>query len=241
MKNIYKNIAMLLLLFIPTIFLAQNQSSILAQIEIDKSATAIHVYAYAVNNSDSKVARLSYNLLSNKETIGKNTSRNKQQGFFSLLPNEKKLLSKQTLNLGKLDAISTELTIKNGSFELSSDTYKFGKIEKTIHTNKSGKVSVMKQPETVVENTISKRGRDFSVFFNQLNKQNNRNYPSSITISENSHIDSQNTEIRIISNNKLVYKFRTLAKNDYLYAAAQETIKRLKMFNLDADGVSFVE
>lgn len=85
---------------------------------------------------------------------------------------------------------------------------------------------------SIINNITSNSGKDFFDFFNQINKLNETRYASDITISENYRPDSQNTEISILSNDKLIYKFRTLAKKGYLYAAAQESVKRLKKFYL---------
>lgn len=79
------------------------------------------------------------------------------------------------------------------------------------------------------------------VYFNEINKQDKSIFPSDIIISEKISSDNRNSEISVHANNELVYKFRTLAKKDYLYAAAQESIKRLKKFYLNGNGSLFAD
>lgn len=89
---------------------------------------------------------------------------------------------------------------------------------------------------SIINHVTSNSGKDFFDFFNQLNELYETTYPSDVTIIEKHSFDNQNTEIIIHSNDKLVYKFRTLAKKDYLYAAAQESVKRLQKFYLKNNG-----
>lgn len=107
-------------------------------------------------------------------------------------------------------------------------------------SQKSQENEAYMRQDKIVSNITSNSGKDFSYFFNQINLLSNTTYSSDVTISENYRNDNKSTEISIHSKSRLIYKFRTLEKKDYLYAAAQESIKRLKMFYLD-EGISFAE
>lgn len=82
---------------------------------------------------------------------------------------------------------------------------------------------------------------DFFDFFNEISQISKTKYASDVTITEKYRDNSQHTEISIVSNDRLIYKFRTLAKNEYLYAAAQESVKRLKKFYLSSNRDFLVE
>lgn len=83
---------------------------------------------------------------------------------------------------------------------------------------------------TIINSLKTSQGEDFFNFFVELSKVNNTSFPLNLVILENYRESSNNTEISIFADNKLVYKFRTLENKEYLYAAAQESIKRLLKF-----------
>lgn len=83
---------------------------------------------------------------------------------------------------------------------------------------------------TIVNSLETSQGEDFFNFFIELSKVNNTTYPLDLVILENYRESSYNTEISIFTGAKLLYKFRTLENKEYLYAAAQESIKRLARF-----------
>ncbi len=241
MKYIHNNIALLTLLLLPLIFHAQNEDDVSAQIETLKTANSISIYAYAINSSDVLQEGLTYNLVSIKESLSRNLSKNNQLGTFSLLPNEKKLLSKQTVNFDKKDIIVAELKITNVTGETFKDVFK---IEKSLGMktafSKSNKAIIV-SPKKLVKNVVTDEGREFYQFFTDIYTENKIDNPANVVVYEKSLSNVRHTEISIVSDNKLIYKFKALAKKDYLYAAAQETIKRLKLFYLDTNAISYVD
>lgn len=234
MKNTYKNIAILLLLFISFTFHAQNDTDVQAKIKIDKSDTRLDIYAYVENRTDQKIENLNYSLLSLKETTTKNYSQNKQSGSFTLLPNETKLLSKQSFNKGEESSISVNLLIKKGLDQVAIDVVQINDSNKNM--NQRSAVQMLSDENKIVKRTTTKHGKFFIVFFNEINKNSKTIFPSEVIISEKICSDNRNTEISVHTNDYLIYSFRAIPKKDYLYAAAQESVKRLKKFYLNGSG-----
>lgn len=81
----------------------------------------------------------------------------------------------------------------------------------------------------LANNITSNSGKDFFNFFTEINQLKEIIYPSDVTISEK-YRSGHTTEISVHFDNKLIYSFRVLEKKDYLYAAAQESVSRLKEF-----------
>lgn len=233
MKNLYNNLAILVLLFLPFILQAQNAKSVLAKIEIERTDNSIHVLAYAENKTDSNQEQLNYALLSIKDSPDNNFSKNQQSGIFSLLPNETKLLSKQSFNKDEKISLSVNLSINNGSDEIAMDVVQIGENSNNTNQKSTSQISIGTSKVQIIKNTRTKHGKYFSVFFNEINKEDKTIFLSDVIISEKINSSNRSTEISVHSNNQLIYKFRTIAKKDYLYAAAQETIKRLKKFYLN--------
>lgn len=88
----------------------------------------------------------------------------------------------------------------------------------------------------ILANSItSKSGKDFFNFFTKINQLNEIIYSSDVTISEK-YRNGDYTEISVHFENRLIYSFRVLKKKNYLYAAAQESVIRLKEFYVNSNG-----
>lgn len=127
----------------------------------------------------------------------------------------------------------------NANQEIAFDSLRIG--DDGTNLNQNSIIPLVTQNDKIVSNVTTNSGKDFFNFFNQINLLSDTIYTSDVTISEKHRDNSRHTEISIHSDSRLIYKFRTIAKKDYLFAAAQETIKRLKLFYTDTHGVSFVD
>lgn len=230
------NIALLLLFFIPLTLQAQFEDEVRAIIKIEKSDISLDIYAYVENQTDKTIDNLNYSLFSLKETTTKNQSQNKQSGGFTLLPKEVKILSKQSLSDDEDSIVSINLSIKKGLEEIATDILQIGEKDLILRNNSGKNTSTNNVKDVISRNITTSIGKDFFKYFNQISGLNKNMYSKDVVISENYSLESKNTEISVHSNNRLIYKFRTLAKKDYLYAAAQESIKRLKKFYINTNG-----
>ena len=87
--------------------------------------------------------------------------------------------------------------------------------------------------EAIVNNTSLNKISEFSNLFRQFNQTNRITYPFEINIVDVSVEDASYPEIWIVVDSNVVYKFRLLSKHSYLYAAVQESNKRLNQYLLD--------
>ncbi len=106
-------------------------------------------------------------------------------------------------------------------------------IEIIIKKRKKGIKKSQKTNEQFVGKTNLKLKNNFCDLFSQYNQSNGVTYPFAINIIEIFEGDSRFPEICILVNNNIIYKFRSLAKDAYLYAAVQESNKRLNKYHLD--------
>ena len=84
--------------------------------------------------------------------------------------------------------------------------------------------------EAIEKNTFSELGNSFYNLYKSFNQSKEVIYPFVINVEERPIAGSMSSEICILVNDKLIYKFRALAKNNYLIAAAQESNKQLEKY-----------
>ncbi len=131
------------------------------------------------------------------------------------------------------NVISTERLNLN---EIST-TEKFAvvldEIEIKLKTRNRNVKKTRKTNEAIVNNTSLNGVSDFSNLFRQFNQINRITYPFEINIVDVSVEDERCPEICIVVDSNVVYKFRLLSKYSYLYAAVQESNRRLNQYLLD--------
>ena len=84
--------------------------------------------------------------------------------------------------------------------------------------------------DVLVVNTRTELGCNFCNLLKKYNKLNGVIYPCHVNVTEKILNGGLSSEIRIFVEENLIYKFRALAKKEYLLAAAQESNKRLKKY-----------
>ncbi len=118
-------------------------------------------------------------------------------------------------------------TIENCNFNVVLD-----EVEILLKERQKNNMNFQKINEAIVSKTTSKLGNNFCKLFCKFNQSNEVSYPFAVSIIEKFVKGNKCPEICIFANNNIVYKFRSLAKDTYLYAAVQESNKRLKAFQL---------
>lgn len=216
-----------LLVFIPTN--AQIDYGIQAEISISKDNNGVNINAVVKSNSKTKISDLVYKFVSIKKSLNKNFSKNQQSGKFTILPGEKLVLSKQKLNIDQKGSIAISLYILKDNVIIASDYVN------TNETKTSNKTTIRKFDinNEIVNNTFSQLGKDFCCFFYKINGLKKSTYPFEVEIKEKIKIGTNLVEIYILVDTEVVYKFITLEKPKYLYAAAQESNKRLDEYYLN--------
>ncbi len=240
MKKLINNTMLLLLLmfgFHTSLAQKAQKEAIQAKIKIEQADNLVSVYATAINHTDTYQSELHYSFLSLKKSHSGNLSKNSQSGVFSLNPKEVQKLSFQKLNIDPKGKLTIFLFIRKNGKVLSKDTLHIGSIEKKFgHT--PIKESHIEITGLVVENVLTKPGKDFYEFFTQINRMNAVNYPFVIVIDEKPQLGGRNSEISIKINENVVFKFRTQPKEEYLQALAKQAnqviynyyLKRMRLY-----------
>lgn len=232
MNKHYNNIMLLLLLLFGfSTSSAQNEKNVQAKIKIVQADNLVSIYATALNNSTTLQDNLSYSILSLKKGPSGNMSKNAQSGAFSLMPNENKTLSSQKVNIDPNGKIDIYLFIKRDDKVISKDTLSLGVLNKK-YDNKPLQEAKIEISGLIIENVMTKPGRDFYDFFSQSNRTNQISYPFVIVINEKPALGGRNSEITILVNDEVVFRFNTQPKEEYLKMAVYQANRAIYNYNV---------
>ena len=223
MEKAVNNSVLLLFLVFSFFTFSQNEKakdSIQAKIRLVKNDNFINLYAEAINYSRSIQSELNYSMLSVKKNGEGNLSRNIQSGEFSILLDEVKTLSNQKLNISATDEIKVYLFVRKKDKLISKDSLRITAIDDKYSNTPIFESNL--ELGLIVENVMTKLGKDFYDFFSQINQLNSTNYPFVIVVNEKPSLGGRNSEINILINDETVYRFRTQPKEEYLYNNAKE-------------------
>lgn len=220
----------LFLLCITTSY-AQEINEVKAKILILKKDNFIAVKAQAENEGVLFKDEFNYNLLVLKKSKDGSYSNNKQSGEFSLKPNEKKELSLIRLSLNPDEELRAYLFIKHKETLIDKDTLiivpkKVGGIIKKEKIDESN--FVLKG--LVIEEAITKIGKDFYDFFYQEYLLSGLKYPFIIKIKEKPGL-RRTTVLIIKADDKKVFEFMTMPGEDFLKRAVKASLVRLSSYS----------
>lgn len=226
---------LLLLLFGFSISFAQvgdldSGYEVQAKIKIVKEDNLLSVYPIALNNTDIFQDKLHYAVLSLKKSASGNLAKNVQSGYFSLKPDESIILSTQKLNIEPEEIIHIFLYIKRDSILISKDTL-FVSNDLNAPQKKSIDESDMELNGLILDNVITKMGRDFYDKLNIIYRLNGVNLPMMIIIEEKPLLGGRTSEIKILVDENIVYQFNAQPDEEFLDFAAQNTYARLIQFH----------
>lgn len=222
MKRHINNIMLLLLLFVSSTSLAQqNEKDVQAKIKIVQQDNIVSIYAKAINNRNEIQHDLNYSILALKKGTSGNLSKNSQSGKFILIPNENKVLASQRINMELKGSISIYLFIRKKDQLIAKDTLVIGTIEQKFN-NTPIEEKNLEISGLIVENVLTKPGKDFYEIFSQLNRMNGNHYPFVITINEKPALGGRNSEISIMIDDTIVFKFNTQPNEEFLTMAAHQ-------------------
>ncbi len=234
MYKYYLHISILFSLSFILVGFSQNESikdSIKAKIEIQKSDNFVKIYAKAINQSQAIQSELKYSMLSVKKSASGNLSRSVQSGEFSIGVDEVKTLSTQQLNVESKEEIKVYLFIKKEKKVISKDTIVITAIDKKYST-KAIEESDVALYGLIVENTMTKLGKDFYDYFASINQLNGQKYPFVIIINEKPALGGRNSEINISINEEIIYRFRTQPKEEYLHQQAENASRTIYNYHV---------
>lgn len=208
---------------------SQNESkldSIKAQIKFTKTDNLVSIYGTATNKSNALQNDLGYTILVLKKNQNKIKGKTLQSGKFSLMNNKSKILSKHQVNIQNNERIVVYLYLKQNEKTIAKDSITIKGIEKKYSLKKIEEKDI-EFNGLIVENVMTKLGKDFYDYFNQVKMLNNVNYPFNMIINEKPALGGRNSEVNIIVNDELVYRFRTRPNDEFLYTQAKIANKQI--------------
>jgi len=218
----------------PLFIFSQNEKSsnaIKAKIRVVQKDDLVNIYAKAINNSGMNYENLNYTLFLIKKDQSNNFSKNRQSGKFSLLVDETKVLSQQQLNINDKGDIKIFLYVRDSNKLISKDSINIALIDKKYSSEKIEEKNIV-LTGLVIENTMTKLGKDFYDNFNQISQLNNINYPFIIVINEKPSLGGRNSEVSIVVDDEVLYLFRTQPSEEYLYNNALEANRKIYKYHI---------
>ncbi|WP_299110154.1 CsgE family curli-type amyloid fiber assembly protein [uncultured Tenacibaculum sp.] len=218
-----------LLLCISTMVCAQEGANISGKIQVVKSDNFINLKAEVVNDGVLFVDELSYNLVALKKDVNGNYSNNKQSGEFSVKPNEKKELALIRLNMNKGEELKAYLFVKHKEKLISRDTFSLGGVKKVKKkTTKIDEASFIIKG-LVIDEAITKIGKDFYDFFYQSYLLSGIKYPFIIKIKERPGL-TRTTNISVEVEDNMIFEFRSNPSEDFLREVVNVSMNRLRIY-----------
>ncbi len=210
---------------------SQNENkldSVKAKIKYSKKDNLISIYGTASNKSNALQSELGYTILVLKKQQNKIKGKTLQSGKFSLMDNKSKILSKHQVNIQANEKIVVYLYLKQKEKTISKDSLTIYSIEKKYSNNYIQEEDI-EFSGLIVENVMTKLGKDFYDYFSQVNRLNNIQYPFNMIINEKPALGGRNSEVNITVDDELVYQFRTYPNDEFLYNQAKQA--NLKIYN----------
>lgn len=230
-KHINNVMLLLLLMFGFSTSFAQDEKDIQAKIKMVQTDNLVSIFATVSNNTQTFQSELDYTLLSLTEGANGKLSKDSQSGEFTLKPTESIVLSSQKSNIDRHGKLKIFLFIRQKGALVSKDTLYVASIQDKFK-NKNIIEEQIVISGLIVENVMTKPGKDFYELFTQIARMNNINYPFVIVVNEKPNLGGRNSEISLLVKEEEVFKFVTQPKEEYLQMAAKQANKALYQYNL---------
>lgn len=230
MKNYSLFIITVLVFFSLNPYLSYSQlnESVIGKIKIQESDNLILVSAQADNEEPISKGNLYYNLLALKKTASDNYSSNRQEGEFSLEPNESKNLSEIRLNLERGEDLRIYLFIKQNDVLVSKDSLVIiPQIEKEQEVVNEADFALK---GIVIDEVITKVGKDFHDYFYQAYSTSGNQYPFIITIKEKPYF-GRSSILTIEAEDRVLFEFMSKPDEDYLKSAVNNSLQSIYLYS----------
>lgn len=218
-----------LLFYVSFSFSQQEKLKVKGDIKLEKQDGLLLLRAQVVNEEQFFIDELEYNLFALKKSANGNLSNNKQSGDFTLAPNEEKYLSTLRINLGAEDKLESFLFIKYKGKLIHRDTL-FINVKKGKKVNQQQRV-VNNELDyrikgIVIDEALTRMGKDFHDFFYTEYVVSNRKYPYIIKIKERPAMGRSSIIFVEVEGNK-VHEFLARPEEDYLKQNVAMTMRLL--------------
>jgi uncharacterized protein YdeI (BOF family) len=200
-----------------------------AKILVKNADGLIDINGVVENHDNIYIERCNFNLVVLKLDASGNYLKNAQSGEFSLQPNERKNLATLKVNIKESDVLKLYFFIRKDLKLIAKDTAIVVSKIKKLATKPIAEETI-EINGLVVEDVITKLGKDFYDFFYQEYNSSGYKFPFVINIIEKPLIGIS-SEIRIDIDDRMVYKMTTRPNEEYLQAAARQAIVAINNYN----------
>ena len=204
------------------------QNNLKAKIVSNKKDNLFDISALAENNDEVYKDEYKYLLVSLKKSSSGNYSKNNQSGEFSIKPNELKNLASLKVNVEKDDELKVYLFIRKNNKLISKDSLVF--IPKVNSEKRIVKETDFRIKGIVVDNVLTKIGKDFNDFFYQAYNFSNYKYAFVITINERPYM-GRNSILSVEVDERKIVEFYAKPDEEYLKSYVQLALEQLRAYN----------
>jgi hypothetical protein len=207
----------------------QQDYGVKAKINIQEADNLILIRAQVENEESVFKSNLYYNLLALKKNVSGNYSSNRQEGEFSLNPDEHKNVSEIRLSLNSDEDLRIYLFIKQDQKLISKDSiYIVPKRQQQVQ-KKIVKESDFELKGIVVDEVLTKIGKDFHDYFYQEYLTSATQYPFIITIKEKPYFATSSI-ITVEVEDQVMFEFMSKPDEEYLKSGVKASLQNLSQY-----------
>lgn len=221
MRNVY---FIFILIFQSYFVFAQETENINAKINLFQKDIFVMIDAVVENSDHIYKNQLSYHLLSLKRNSNsQNYTKEDRFGEFTLLPNEKKIITSLKLNIEPDQELKVYLFIKNNEQLIAQDSVKINEIIDILKTT-SLQEDDIEIKGLVVENVKTPIGKDFYDFFYQKYNRSGAKYSFVININEKPFMGGRGSLVSIEIGDDKIFEFQARPDEELLQKAADHVL-----------------
>jgi len=230
MKQLYLNIIMSCLLFSYTNSYSQLNESIIGKINILEKDNLILIDVLVENTEPIFKNNLYYNLLALKRKSSGTYESNRQEGEFSLNPNESRNISEIRLSINSDEDLRIYLFIKQNNKLISKDSLLISPKNIIQKENKEDKEIDFELKGIVIDQVITKVGKDFHDYFYQSYSTSGYQYPFVITIKEKPYF-GRSSIISIIVEDRMLFEFMSKPDEEFLKTSVKKSLQNINQYS----------
>ena len=184
--------------------------------------------AQVLNKESFFINELNYNFVVLKKGSSGNFSKNSQSNDFSLKPKEEKQLSTIKINIKKNEELRIYLFIKYKNKLINRDTLFLSKKKKQLKKKVSEEQFLIRG--IVIDEVMTKIGKDYHDFFYKEYLVTGKNYPFIIKIVEKPAM-GRSSMLSVEVDRKKIHEFFARPEEDYLKFNVARAMRSLRVYN----------
>lgn len=230
MKWRYSILFFCCLFFVKTTSYAQLNEAVVGKINLFEKDNFIILKADVENVELVFKNNLDYNFVALKKSISGNYSTNKQAGEFSLNPQERKSVAEIRLNIESDEEIKVYLFVKQEDILVSKDSLLIISSEQKQEEKSTVNEDDFVIKGIVIDDVITKIGKDFHDYFYQAYSTSGIQYPFIITIKEKPYYGTGSI-INVEVEDKNLFEFMVKPDEEYLKDAVKQSLQNISLYD----------